>query len=91
VQGATDVCPNIAGDQATVPTGMTKDQTTGNCVTTVINGGQGGGGEVLGASTTAPQLANTGQSPWAAVIVGLTVISLTLTSAFASRRLNLDA
>jgi hypothetical protein len=62
-----------------------------SCVLGATTGGRGGGGEVLGASTTAPQLVNTGDSPWAAVIVGLTVISLTLTSAFASRRLNLDA
>jgi hypothetical protein len=91
VLGETDVCPNIAGSQATVPAGMTKDQTTGNCVTTTITGGRGGGGEVLGASTTAPQLVNTGESPWAAIVIGLTVISLSLTSAFVSRRQRLDA
>jgi hypothetical protein len=58
-----------------------------DCVLGAVTGGRGG--DVLGATTA--QLANTGQSPWAAIIVGVTVISLTLTSAFASRRVRLDA
>jgi hypothetical protein len=85
VNGATDVCPNIAGDQATVPTGMTKDAATGNCVTAPITGGTGG--DVLGASTTAaPQLANTGQSPWAAVVIGLMSLLSTLGLAVTTRK-----
>ncbi len=31
----TDVCPNIAGDQATIPTGMVKNE-AGNCVQIVV-------------------------------------------------------
>lgn len=49
--GDTDVCPNITGSQATVPSGMTKNP-VGNCVTDV-SGGQGGG-HVLATSTDLP-------------------------------------
>jgi PKD domain len=34
-----DVCPNIPGDQATVPSGMTQDA-NGNCINTVISTGE---------------------------------------------------
>jgi hypothetical protein len=82
--GDTDVCPNITGDQATVPAGMTKDN-SGNCVTP---GGQGGDeGVVLSASTTAtPQLANTGDNSLASIITGLVAIVMAVGLTLASRK-----
>ncbi len=82
VLGLIDVCPNVPGDQSTVPAGMTKDKASGNCITTMLTGGRGG--DVLGASTT--ELANTGQSTLGAIIVGLMVIGLTLAASVATRR-----
>jgi hypothetical protein len=43
----TDVCPNIAGNQTTIPSGMSKDA-SGNCVCvddSICGGGGGGGGD----------------------------------------------
>jgi hypothetical protein len=87
VLGETDVCPNILGTQTTVPNGMTKDN-SGNCVTPSAPTGKGGGGEVLGTSTTVaqPELVNTGESALVNVIVGFTLIGLTLAVGFGARK-----
>jgi LPXTG-motif cell wall-anchored protein len=81
--GDTDVCPNITGDQATVPSGMTKDN-SGNCVTP---GGQGGDeGVVLSAATASPQLANTGENSLVSIIIGLAAVVMAAGLAIASRK-----
>ncbi len=89
----TDVCPNITGNQASVPAGMVQD-TNGNCVTP----GRGGDvGEVLGITTvatvtpkvtvtTAPELANTGQNSIVNMIVGFTIAGMALATAGLARR-----
>lgn len=74
--GETDVCPNVKGDQSTVPDGMTKDLATGNCVTT------GKGGDVLGDNT----LVNTGESTWTGIMAGILAISAALGLTIASRK-----
>ncbi|MBI5134602.1 MAG: hypothetical protein HZA81_04480 [Candidatus Taylorbacteria bacterium] len=49
--GTTDVCPNIAGTQSSVPNGMTVDG-SGNCVTS--GSGTGGNGTNPGGGTNNP-------------------------------------
>jgi hypothetical protein len=79
VLGDNDVCPNITGSQATVPSGMTKNA-EGNCVTPML-GGQGG--DVLGATTV---LANTGGNNIVNFVVGILALGLALGTAVMSRR-----
>jgi hypothetical protein len=62
-----------------------------NCVP--LTGGQGGGGQVLGASTTstkgalgASTLANTGESTMSGLFVALAILGLTGISAYSTRR-----
>lgn len=83
VLGATDVCPNILGTQATVPSGFTKNS-QGNCVTSAAPSHHEHG-QVLGASTTA-QLANTGESVWVTVLVGVSVLATVLGLGLANRK-----
>lgn len=84
VLGDTDVCPNLAGSQATVPSGYSKNA-AGNCVTDLT-------GQVLGASTVAattttqPQLANTGESSWLNTVVGISALVLTIALGLVSRK-----
>jgi hypothetical protein len=56
-----DLCPNIAGDQATVPAGMIVDPASGNCITPVIqqcSTATTSGG--AGVTTTVSELGTTG-------------------------------
>ncbi len=67
--GSTDVCPNLEGDQSSVPAGY-KLSNTGECVKHHSSRGGGGGGntnggQVLGASTCGPLLTDYLKLGWA--------------------------
>ncbi len=84
-----DVCPNIEGNQTTVPAGLVK--VGDNCVVPEDNG------TVLGVSTVATiikapavggqgQLVDTGENPIAEMLIGLTIFSLAIGSAILTRK-----
>ncbi len=85
----TDVCPNIEGNQTTVPGGLVK--VGDNCVVP-------DNGTVLGVSTVATiikapvagqgQLVDTGENPLVEMLIGLTIFSLAIGSAVLSRKVN---
>ncbi|MEK7497461.1 MAG: hypothetical protein AAB656_00910 [Patescibacteria group bacterium] len=82
VLGDNDVCANINGVQTSVPNGLHLDASGRNCVSFEFGGpgpnGNGGGGQVLGASTTSGQVlgaSTTARAGTAEDMIGLTLIA----------------
>lgn len=81
-----DVCVNIDGVQTTIPNGMTVDN-QGNCTTPAVLGTlTGGKGQVLGASTNAAQLVNTGSTVLLNLFAGLFMVGLAAILTIVSRK-----